>query len=506
MYELVHSLTKAEKRYFRHFASLHVIGEKNNYLRLFEVIGGQKQFDEASISAPFKGLNFYLLKRHLQKSLLRSLREFHAASSITIRINTLVNEVEVLYKKGFVKAALKLVHHAKKIASRHEQHPAILQLLEWEVKLLSLPRKLVSSYAKITRVFQEAEGQMELNKNFLNCFHFRMNVGALHNKEVIIRRSNMTGEQNKFIRSIHDLSARNLSKKAQWQLYSGAGIFFSTLGDYSQSNQYHKKAARIYEKNNFLITDDLRQYLLSLYTQSISDFNLKKYEEALGNLQIIRDVLFSLTKKQNVQELFLHALLLEGFILMDMGKYKKALPVIRELAGQMDIYGALVNTTLRTDFYYQMTGFWFCMGDYKQARAWLNKMLQDEDAPKENPARYRFARLMQLLVLFELREFHQVENLLPASRKFLRKKGQLYKIEEVILSFIASYVRNKEMISKKEHSLKFVQLKKKLQRLAKDKKEGIVLKIFNYADWADSNIRHKTIAGVAVEEQNHAQI
>ena len=67
IYQLVHSLTKAEKRYFQRSASLHVIGEKNNYLKLFEALNRQKKFDEQEIIKEFRGQHLYLLKRHLQK-------------------------------------------------------------------------------------------------------------------------------------------------------------------------------------------------------------------------------------------------------------------------------------------------------------------------------------------------------------------------------------------------------------------------------------------------------
>ena len=497
IYELVHSLTKAEKRYFQRAASAHVIGEKNNYLRLFEVLNQQKQLNEALITEQFRGQHLYLLKRHLQRSLLKSLRMFHSATSVTIQIHTMITEVEVLYKKGLIKAALKSVHHAKKVALRHEQSPALLQLLEWEVKLLSVQRKLVQSRNRISHAFEEADRQLSFYKNFLDCFHLRMDVSALHNKEVVVRRSFAAEDQKKIIRSIKTLGTKNLSGKARWELYNGAGTFFSTLGDYNESHAYHRKAARISEDYSFLVSDELRQYLLSLYSQGISYYYLKKYTEALENLKIIRDMISPLSNKVNkkdIQELFLHTLLLEGFILMDMGRYALAQPVINELARKMETHAALASTSLRTDFYYQQTGFWFCVGDFRRAQTSLAKILQDEEAPKENSARYRFARLMQLLVLLELKEFREIRNLLPATKKFLQKKNQRFKVEECLLDFIVAYAKDEDANTERPDIERFSALKKKLLRLAKDKKEATALRVFNYIAWAESKIQNKPIS------------
>ncbi len=490
-YQLVHSLSKAEKRYFQCAASLHTIGEKNTYLKLFDALNRQKQFNEAEIQQEFRGQNFYLLKRHLYKSILKSIRAFHEASSTAIQVYSMISEVEILYKKGLTKAALKLVHHAKKIASRYELHLALAQLLELEIKLLAASQQLVHAQAKIGKAFDAAGKEIELYRNFQSCFQFRMNVGAVHNKEIFFHRPD---ERKKYLEQIKTLSEKALSEKAQWELYNGAGTYFSASGNQLKGHAYHKKAAAISEKKSFLIREELRQYLITIYSQSISYFYLKKYAEALESLTIFRTVFSSISdpaNRKNVQELYLHSLLLEGFIRMDMHTYDTALPVIYRLRKEIDGSGN-INVSLRNDIYYQQTGFWFCVGNFKEAQFWLTKMLQDDDAPKENPARYRFARLMQLIVLFELNEFGLIENLLPATKKFMKRKGQHFKIEEAMLEFISKYLRSKKM-----HARNFAELKKKLTRLSKEKHEAASLRIFDYLAWAKAKMENKIMSEAA---------
>ena len=498
IYHLVQSLTKAEKRYFRGFASLHTIGEKNSYLKLFEILNRQKKFDEPVIRNLFRGQHLFLLKRHLQKSIMKSLRTFHTTSSVTIQLQTMISEVEVLYKKKLLKAALKLLHHAKKLALHHEQHLSLVQLLEWEIKLLSSSRQLVRAYKKIENAFEESSQQLNLYRNFHDCFRFRLSVSAWHHKEIIIRKSEEAEVQKKFLEEINKLSEKNLSGKAQWELYNGAGTYFSTIGYNNKSYAYHKKAALISEKKSFLLSDELRQYLLSLYTKAISYFYLKKYRESLSNLKTIRGVFASLSdtkNKKNIQELYFNVLLLEGFILMDTGKSRNALPLINELKKQVEIHNTSLNTSLRTDIYYQQTVFWFWTGDFKQAQSWVSKLLQDEDVPKENPARYRFARLMQLIILLELREMEQIDNLLPATRKFLRKKNQL-QIEDAVLKFISESTHEEENKNKKIIRERFSALKNKIVRIAKNKNEAYALRVFDYTLWAKAKMENKTIAEI----------
>jgi len=42
LFDLIRSLSQSEKRYFKVYASKHVIGKENNYVRLFEAIGDSR--------------------------------------------------------------------------------------------------------------------------------------------------------------------------------------------------------------------------------------------------------------------------------------------------------------------------------------------------------------------------------------------------------------------------------------------------------------------------------
>ncbi|MCT4560919.1 MAG: hypothetical protein N4A41_06035 [Crocinitomicaceae bacterium] len=58
IFELIRSLTKSEKRYFKLHASRHTIGEENNYVTLFDYIDKQAAYDEAKLFQDFKGAAF----------------------------------------------------------------------------------------------------------------------------------------------------------------------------------------------------------------------------------------------------------------------------------------------------------------------------------------------------------------------------------------------------------------------------------------------------------------
>jgi hypothetical protein len=249
----------------------------------------------------------------------------------------------------------------------------------------------------------------------------------------------------------------------------------------------------------------MQQYLFSLYLQSATAYNLKNFSEALRIVQILHTAFDSMpdfSRKKNLVELHLYALMLESTILMDTGLYKKALPTVARLRSEMDIHINDIHITLRSEYYYQQTIFWFCAGDYIQSQQFLNKILQDADAPKENPAHYCFARLMQLVILLELNEFRQIENLLPATRKYLRRKSQHYKIEEALLDFISEYAKNSNLNSKRSAIEIFTPIKDTLLKIAKDPNEAKAFNVFDYISWLESKIGKCTFGEVLRKKAN----
>ena len=85
LFNLITSLTKSEKRFFKLSSSLQS-GDKN-YLKIFDFIESQSYYDEAKLKEEFKAEIFVnhlpSEKNHLYKLILKSLRAFYSEQSIS---------------------------------------------------------------------------------------------------------------------------------------------------------------------------------------------------------------------------------------------------------------------------------------------------------------------------------------------------------------------------------------------------------------------------------------
>src|SRR3990170_954851 len=106
VFDLIRSLTGPEKRYFKIFATRHVIGEENNYIKLFNAIESQQEYNEEVILDKFRNDKFakqlHRIKNYLYDLIMKSLCEFHKAKSISSEVRQKLEMIEILYAKGLI--------------------------------------------------------------------------------------------------------------------------------------------------------------------------------------------------------------------------------------------------------------------------------------------------------------------------------------------------------------------------------------------------------------------
>jgi hypothetical protein len=138
LFDLICTLTKSEKRFFKLQSSLQS-GDKN-YVRLFDLIEKMVSYDEELVKNTFKGEKFIKHlpseKNHLYKLILKSLRSYYSETSIASSLKQEIKNVEILYNKGLFDECTKFIERAKKTAIRYEKFYYLFELISWEKTLL----------------------------------------------------------------------------------------------------------------------------------------------------------------------------------------------------------------------------------------------------------------------------------------------------------------------------------------------------------------------------------
>ena len=140
LFDLIHSLSGSEKRYFKIFAAKNQAANVK-YLQLFEIIDKQTNYDEVDIKSAiyatttFETRKFSELKNYLYELILRSLQSYDEKTSVDFKLKNMLANVRVLAKRSFYEDAKAILAKARKIAEQYEMFLVILEIIAWEKRI-----------------------------------------------------------------------------------------------------------------------------------------------------------------------------------------------------------------------------------------------------------------------------------------------------------------------------------------------------------------------------------
>lgn len=167
--ELIHSLTRSEKRFFRIFATRHK-DEGNQLLQYFDSLDLGREMPEFTADP---GL-LSVLRRQLWEALLQSLRNFSRTSSKMIHLREQVDHAELLFLRGMDAACRRTSSRARGKACAMEEWALALDLMKWEMR--ALRRQFAKGDAQLLQQLHEEE------REILRQLTLASGIKALHDK------------------------------------------------------------------------------------------------------------------------------------------------------------------------------------------------------------------------------------------------------------------------------------------------------------------------------------
>lgn len=231
---LVFSLSKAEKKAIAsHFGSA-----PTRHSHLYNLLVSKPQLTDDELIPKFRQYkidkrNFNVLKKHLFNILLKILRGINDKDVQTKLSNDLQN-IEILYNRGLLKDANKLLQSAIVQARSHDLHLIHLQLLDWERAI-----SISSNFQSRTEAAIGQEEQLIFEKQ-QHLFRLKgiNNILEQLKKEVGTQPKKAEGLINaKNIQLNEIFSETPESEKAKYYYHLNRQLFYFIDGDFEQSGK-----------------------------------------------------------------------------------------------------------------------------------------------------------------------------------------------------------------------------------------------------------------------------
>ncbi len=498
LFQLIKSLSKSEKRYFKLTSSLQS-GEKN-YMKLFDVIESQDEYDEAIIKNKFSKETFVnhlpSEKNHLYNLILKSLRGFYSDKSAAAMLQEQLRNIELLFNKALYKECGKLIRKAKKVAYDYEKYYFLLDLIDWE-KILIEEEYLRGNFDKdLNKLVDEESDCVEKLRNLAEYqilyskinYVFRRGGYARSDEEQIIVDE---------IANYHLIKGKNtaLSTKAATACYYIKGLCATVERNLDESYINFMKVVKIMEDNPMIMRELPKRYAKALNNVMTAYMDYNKWEKCFATI----DKLKGLVKKPGFESIDVQLKLFtfphnaELLACINKGDFQKAkTKVIPDILRGLELYDGKINNEEEMLFYYNISRVYLGCEEYKSALKYINLVLNNSESGLREDV-YSFARLVNLIIHYELGNFDLLDYTIKSTKRFVAKNQKNYKFEAIFLKDFKKLIKFKNTDDMKKL---YVNFKNELNDVLKDPYETAANEYFDFISWLDSKIENKPFENI----------
>jgi len=487
LFALIQSLTREEKAHFTKFAQLSTKKKEPDYLRLFKAISKQKDYEEEKFCQQYEGENFvksiHAKKSHLANKILESLQILYANRSVESEIQQALHSFHFLYERKLFKTLVQKLKAAKAKAITHEYYDSLIQLIDWEKKLLLLDvnkktesqyLQLINEQQKYQRLAQQIRRYQDLAEQLK--FIWREDIRLtkpVHQKAVVelmkdhLKAPDNLSESNTLYRLYYKLKVR----------------YYRAIGEHEKACQNAQKVVDLFEGNALLKKDRLA-YKKALCSFLSTCNRAKKYD----HFEITLDKVRALSQKsgqlgEEEMELYNTTCRLGLSFYLNNNRFQEGIQLAKEIERKWESFATYLNKGRQLLYCYNIMILYWVVSDLREAEHWLYRILNFGPTTKRQDLIHA-SRLFQLVIYYDLEEVDFKKRIQNAQRT-LKSNGQLSDFAQLVLTHFKNLER---AIGKKDQTTAFQNFKMALQEFKTQNGNSIPLGWHELSHWLERKI------------------
>lgn len=495
LFILIERLSPSEKRYFNLYASRHVLNDKNNYLKLFElIVKNQIKSDEELFKLKEFGLyvnNYAVHKVQLFNQILASLRAYRGEQTILSKIKSLILNFEILIEKNLLGKADKAIQKALILAREYEYFTLESEILALQMQLVAKLYYKKMSVNEFKIIKKQAKLALQKQKNLLDYMALYHSIYTLHFQKIGIKSKDESDMHKLFENSLLNDISKCLSNKAKtifWQLHALKAFMTRNT---KEAYKINEQLLKLFSANKAILVLNKSVYL-SVYRNYLIDcLQLGKTQQLFAEVEVLNNLMESKLFKGEPQMQvdtfrFLMQLQLNYFI--SNGLFNKGVLLINEnkkkiesSADKMGIHNYFIIKYLELYCSFAEEDYSHCID---LAQIYFGKT--SEQIVEELRA--------AATIILVLSHYHSgnellLESMLLNIKRYQQRRKQYFELEALFFSLM-----NKLIYAAETERIALIQnFKQQLDSLG-SKSETKLMNNFNFAVWADALLNKRTFS------------
>lgn len=462
LFDLIKSMSKAEKRNFKLYATRLQGNQNAKFIQLFDTIDTFDDYDEARIlvrNPQIKKAQLANLKAHLYRQVLISVRMLDSQHSLAMHLREQLDFANILYERGLAKQAAKILDKVIDTALETECNPVAIEILELRKKLemTSLTHNRISEAESIGRQINQLSTTISRTSSMadtsLQLYGLHLKLGyARSDKDLMLIRQT-------FKQRLEGINLGGISFTERFQYYEACVWYYYIQHDFVKCYRYACYWVELYKANPQMKTLRYNDYLhgyASLLDGLFLMRDLKRFRLTLADFESEKELMTSISNNASllyqqveyINRINLH--LLEGSF--DEGI--KMLPEAKDfLDSSRNKIGIHDQMLLQSKIAY----CYFGHGDYISCMNSLSPLISNRD-PQVRRDLQGIARILNFICCYESGIDYNLDYQIRSVYAFLVKMNDMSIIVQLMIAFIKKLRKMPPSMLKSELSILHDQL------------------------------------------------
>ncbi|MFT4644910.1 MAG: hypothetical protein ACI8ZX_001317 [Planctomycetota bacterium] len=440
-YQLIKSLSSGEKRFFKIFSNRYDI--TNSLIKLFDILERLNEWDNLKVQKSIEKQkiksSISVTNTKLFNEITTALRLHNEQHNVDLEINKYIEEVRLLSKRNMFEMANLKLNKAAKLSREAEKHERLLEviLLKKVIAVRNISNEdahklgLVLSKERVDllRVLDNKEQYSLLSQKI---FYLYRKFGNPKNKE----------EKKEFEDVLMDPLMLNvslaLSSSAINSFYFVYTIYYTVYNEMEKASEIIEKQIETFENKKEYLKNNLDQYISILNNAIHVNSELKNSKKFLFFIDKLR----TLPEKHKLQDQYFKKRIFETSYSLELdyylqsnqfGKLNKLSTTLEKELDKLSKKGLSKDKFI--SFSYSISLNFYYQENYIKAQDVLSNLILIDDKIS-NLEWFCFAKILNLIVHFELKNYRFILNKIKSVKRFLKKNNLLTEIDVEFLKLL----------------------------------------------------------------------
>ena len=501
LFQLVKSMTPAEKRHFQVARKERGVSGTPLYRQLFQVMDQMGQYQEKTILRKIPGIRkaqLSNLKGHLYSQLLSDLRLLYKQKDPVIALREQLDYAHVLYDKGLYLQSLRILGKIKVQAQKLEEISLCHEIIELEKLLESrhitpgMENRTEALSAESRNITRQLNSISNLSTLSLRMYSLYLKLGHVRNEKDARMVRDFLGNQLKQVDPDH---MGFYEKIYLYQIYCW---YHYTLQEFLLYYRYSAKWVELFGDPLAHRPVDLSLYLKAMHNLLTACFytnNAVRFNEELRILEAFLATYQGSFDENTLLYSFIYrytALLNKHFL---EGTFSEGIPLVPQINRKIEVHKDFMDPNRIMVFYYKIGCLYFGAGDFSGAIDYLNRIIQMKVGELRQDIQC-YARILHLIAHFEMEHYTLVEYLIKSVYHYIYVHRDLSLVLEEVIRFLRRnlYANPAQVLQG------FQDLHERLIQVSKKPLESRSFLYLDIISWLESKLRKIPVQQVIREK------